>query len=618
MRGSDSRTRRVADHLAILLVRAFAAWTCLTHAFLLGGGSLDALIATYAVVLGVGAAFSIRWASRSRKASPSADAAVGVGLILLCAMGAAVALLTCRPNADDVIYASRAVYFLEHPHRPLDLTYHDLALPGISTVYPLTLGYSIELLWAAVSRLTSVPYLHVYHGLAAATGGALIPLAWFVVMSRFVGRSAHALLGATVISAYLCVDGSTFNTFGNLAFVRIWQGKALLLSVGVPLFVAFSMDWLRRPNVGTWLRLFTLSMAASGLTSTALFLLPLLAGLLGAATFFAEGVNRNSLRLVVGYGASLGYVAAIALIVRLSTTRAELAFIGEGFLAGNFRSQAMLMIGPTPITPVVFLAATAAALALLPRERRFLSGWLLTGFVLLLNPLVMPLVAEYATTANGYWRLFYALPFPLVLGLVAVRIAERSAPSDRSALAAAAGVLALAVAINLAAPGFTTLGSDRFALGPKLRPALQVEVEAIVAYAEPGSMLAPLPVSTVVPLYTSALPQIAVRGILGVHFAIQAGRPKLAEARLRAVGHVWHPNAPGRAEVERLLERGLRNVVFDRRAGPGPELQGRLEELGFRRNFSGRLYVLFSRPDDSLDGADGDSTIITPSLASAG
>ena len=601
----DTRTTRLAQGATVGLACAFAIWTVLAQLLLLTGGSLDALIAVAALAFLGAAALRIRHGARDARARAVPDPAVGLGLAVLCALGAGVALLACLPNGDDVIYASRAVYFLEHPGVPLDLEYHDLAFADFSTAYPLTLAYTLELLWAALSRVTPLSFLHVYHGVAPAVGGLLIPLGWFVLVSRFTSRSAHALLGAAAITAYLWVDGSTFNTFGSYAFLRIWQGKALLLSVGVPVFVAFSLDWLRRPGRDTWLRLFVVSVAASGFTSTALFLLPGLAGLLGAATLLAGGVDRRSLRRVIGYGAALAYPAAVAVIVRLSMARADFSYIGEAFFPGDYLGQVGLLVGPVPLTAIAFVGATGGALALAPpAERRFLGGWLLTAFVLLLNPVVTPFVIEYLTTANGYWRLFYTLPFPLMLGLFAAWLAQRRRAGDRAALSAAGSLLVLTGVLNLALPGATALGGQRFALGPKLHPLLQMEVEAIVAKATPGPMLAPIPASSVVPLYTSRLPQVVVRGLLLVHFSELAGRPGLAKRRIRAVRYVWHGDAPGRApEVERMLQRGVRNVVFDRRAGTHAALQPRLESLGFQLTHAGPRFLMFSRAPTQRFGA---------------
>jgi hypothetical protein len=500
---------------------------------------------------------------------------------------------------DDVNYAARAVWFLAHPDLPLDLAFHDHAFFESPLGYPLLLTYAGELFWAHLAWLLDVDFLDAYHRIAPFVGGALVPLAWALAIARFTQSARGAVLGAVAVCAYLGIDGVTHNGFGNYGFVRIWQGKVLLLALGVPLFTAFALDWLERPRRAAWLRVFLVAVSASGLSGTALFLLPLLALALGAGHLAARGAKRRPFLEVAGLGATLVHGAVLGLWLRASTNPADYRYLGfEVGFAESFLGQLTLVFPLAPPLAIVgFAVSTLACLALLRADRRrFLLGWLAGIVTLALNPLVMPLVVEHLSTYNAYWRIFYALPFPLTIGVAAALLAESRRLSSRGSVGVASLLVLSAAAANVLVPDPTTFGGLPFAPGGyKLRPGLYAELREIASHAAPGSMLAPYDVSSTLPLVSAAFPQTSVERYFLVHFARLEGRPEAAESRHRAALYVGGRSPTGLADVQRLIEEGLRNVVVVRWRSFEPALVRLLESRGFRRELGLPRLVLFAR-----------------------
>jgi len=589
------------EALLTAVCATFACWVLLAQGALLAGLSLRTLFLAFDALALVALAAGALWLRRRglRALRPGAAALALLALALVCGV---LSLGALRPEVDDVNYAARAIYFLAQPDLALDLAFHDHAFFAAPLEYPLLLTYTAELFWAHLAWLLRVPFLDVYHGLAPFLGGALVPLAWTLAVARFSGSARGAVLGAAAVSAYLLIDGVSHNGFGNYAFVRIWQGKVLLLALGVPLFAAFALDWLERPRPAAWLRLFLVAVCANGLTGTALFLLPLLALALGAGHLAARGVERRPLLEVVGLGAALAHGVGIGILLRLASDPADYRYLGfEVGFPETFLGQLALVFPPaTPIAIVAFAGSVVACLVWLPAERRrFLLGWLAGGIAFALNPLVMPLVVEQLTTPNAYWRVFYVLPFPLTLGAAAALLAERRRWSFRGMLAAAAVLAAGAAAANAFAPGPTTLGGLRFAPGSwKLRPGLADELRALASHAAPGPMLAPYDVSSTLPLVSSAFPQASVEGYFLVHFARREGRAEEAASRHRAALYVGGRSPTGLADVERLVDAGLRNVVVVRTRSFEPALGRLLQSRGFRRELGLERLVLFRRDDE--------------------
>jgi hypothetical protein len=591
------------EALLTAVCAVFACWVLLAQLALLAGLSLRALFLVFDTVAVAGLAAGGVWLRRRGlfRLRPRAE---GLGLLALALLCGFLSLAALRPEVDDVNYAARAVYFLAHPELPLDRAFHDHAFFEASLEYPLLLTYTAELFWAHLAWLLHLPFLDVYHRVAPFVGGALVPLAWTLAVARFTGSARGALLGAVAICAYLCVDGVSHNGFGNYAFVRIWHGKVLLLALGVPLFAAFALDWLERPRRAAWLRLLLGSVAADGLTSTALFLLPLLALALGAGHLAARGPSRRSLLELVGLGAALVHGVALGLFLRLEADPADYRYLGfEVGFPETFLGQLALVFPPAP--PIAIAACAVSVLAclrLLPVERRrLLLGWFGGILALALNPLVMPLVVEHLSTPNTYWRIFYALPFPLTLGVAAALLAKRWQLSPRTTLAVAGVLLLGAAAANVLVPGPTTFGGLPFAPGSyKLRPGIADELREIASHARPGSMLAPYDISSTLPLLSSDFPQASVEGYFLVHFARLEGMPDAARSRHRAALYVGGRSPTGLADVQQLVDDGLRNVVVVRARSFEPALVRLLQSHGFRRELGLQRLVLFHRADADL------------------
>jgi hypothetical protein len=518
-----------------------------------------------------------------------------------------VSLAAIRPEVDDVNYAARAVFFLTNLDRHLDLAFHDHAFFSEPLRYPLLLTYAAELFWAHVAWILRIEFLDAYHLIAPFLGGALIPLAWALAIDRFGVSSRGATFGALLVCAYLVVDGVSHNGFGNYAFARVWHGKVVLLAVLVPIFAAFAIDWLQRPRPSAWLKLFTVAVCGSGLSGTALFLLPLLALALGGGHLAARGPSRRTLLELVGLGSTLIQPVLLGISLRLSADPADYRYLGfeVGFPESFAGQLGMVFPASPPIALVAFAITGLITLVLLPSgRRRFLIGWMATITLVALNPLVMPLIVDHLATWNAYWRIFYVLPFPLCAGLAGALLCDRWLSTRRAVLVAGLLIVAGATLANTLAPGPTTLGGLRFEPGShKLRPGVLEEVREIAASAAPGSMLAPYEISTTLPLVSAAFPQVSVEGFFLAHFGRLQDRRREAESRHRAALFVGGRRSTGLEDVRGLLDQGLQNLVVVKRRADWPALARLLRQAGLTRVLTLDRFVLFRR----TRGAPGDA-----------
>ena len=174
---------------------AFAAWTVLCQISLEFGISfrtLSVLFSFTLILLAV--AFGPRFISKLRTSLQSLgrDQTLLIFAVMgMSTLGALLGLLPIRPDLDDVNYLSRVVYHLEHPNVPLDLNFHDFWILQTQMSSVLKLFQTWTFLCGYLAYLTNTTALDVYHLALPALGGALIPLSWFLVFSKFTRVSAH-------------------------------------------------------------------------------------------------------------------------------------------------------------------------------------------------------------------------------------------------------------------------------------------------------------------------------------------------------------------------------------------------------------------------------------------
>jgi hypothetical protein len=485
----------------------------------------------------------------------------------------------------------------------VDLLYHHIVAP-FPVGYKLLFVQTIDLLWGFVAQLLGLRVVDVYHVLLPAVGGFLIPLVWYGALRRWVKTRQSAVFGALLIVSYLCLDGQSDEGFGNFAFVRIWQGKALLLSVLLPLFVSWSLDFFRAMNGRNYSRLWLLGVVATGLTASSMPVLSLFGLTLAAGLLLKERFSAGAIWKVLLYGSSLGWLIVVSAYVLLTVKRGELNHLGFGTgFPDQFRGQFELVYSSA--TSFTFLSAlTSFVVAVLLAEsgpRRFLMGWLGSGLLLFLNPIAMPLISEHLTSYNIYWRLFYTMPFPLVLGLSGALAIERWFPGQvKPLIASAIAVVALVVGVTWTLPAFSVFGELPFAFAKtKVTRYAEAEVAQILAHTPPGAMLAPLRHRVLIPLYDASRTFPVIRNFAIFQAAVDAGHEELAWTRIWA-GRFVQGDAPDALKAfDAVIANGIRSVVLDLEVAQDPRAQLVLSMHGFEERFRERKYVVFVREPPS-------------------
>ncbi|GAA4225751.1 hypothetical protein GCM10022254_08350 [Actinomadura meridiana] len=463
----------------------------------------------------------------------------GTPLALLTGAGFAVAsLFIVNTDGDDAYFVSRSVATAATGEIPVkDVIFTPGTADAISGEPPVA---SIEVLAGAAARVLGVHAASFvwYLLLPAATFLAVWAL-WRLVRAWAPRRAA---LCFAVGAVYLLWSGTNRASLGSFHLLRMWQGKAVLVSVLIPLLLVYLTRWAERRTRGDLALLAAAGITAAGLTSSASFVVPLLVGA-AAVALIAAGRIRT------------GLLACVALVYPIGSGLAVAAFYGDTTVPGAVHdapgSYAWVLLEGT------LGVIAGCALWLSPwTARRGVPALLATGVAAALTLLIVPGVLEAAADLSGagqvLWRTMWIVPAPALIGLLAsVRF-----PAGRWGTA----VPAVALVVALVAGG-TPVWSESNGSLVASRPSWKVPPDTVgtarnvVALAGPGGLvLMPTGVMRVVPLMTVRTQAVNANGhylkLLPVPSRFIRDRQVLSDAVRRPSGH--KPDAP---EVAAALTR---------------------------------------------------------------
>ena len=541
-------------------------------------------------------------AERGRGLARVAPARGGELLVwILSAAAAALPLVSHRASPDDGYYVNVAVHAVDHPEAPLlrfDTLHGVPDLPAMYSVYRL---HSFELLGAALARLSGLSALEVFSWVLPVLFTLLLGLA-HAQLARLLAPERWRWL-FVVLLALLLLEAEVPQSFGSFAGFRMHQGKSALLFVALPLLVVHAAELARRPGARAWALLLATNVAAVGLSSTGLWLAPLVGGIaaLGAARWSARGARALGLSL-----AAAAYPVAMGLLhvqesldesaplrdtgagVQLVTTGNPVLTDGAELVAETWR----LVLGEGALALLALVALLGAwATCRDGLARRLALAFPLALLLLLLDPYVALRIARWVTGPQTYWRVLWAVPLPALVALV---LTARLAPGRLGRVLSIALPLALLPAVT-GARGFREpirwepLGLEAHVEGLEHAEAIAREVPA-------GShVLAPTYVGTcLLQLHGYSFPLVGQRNWLVVQEARLGGSE--GERRLRLLDYVLGVPQPQTLLTSAIHDYDLRAVCFTRGTVNTKAIRSTLEFLGFRQIHASATWETWARP----------------------
>jgi hypothetical protein len=457
---------------------------------------------------------------RSARADPSTELDAGpagrwtTAGVLAWAVGlGAYSLWTLRPNPDDLFYVNLSQWVATHGQFPVrDTLFSELAYPMAN--WPPIQSY--DGLMGVVARL-----LHAH---AATVEYAVPPLTTFLAVLALwrllrTWRVEHLLWVLSTALVFLLFDGTiSYASPGQLFVTRLWQGKIVLLCIVVPVLLVHALRYVERPSRARRVPLVLGGIAAVGLSTTSMFLVPTLA--LGA---MAPLFLRDRRRALVGFACLAGYpiagaVATFALGGRSADDfgtrrlyRFDAAWIGN---------QVLL----TDLVGFVAVLALLLGVLLVPHPAaRVTSGVLVffTGCVFI--PGAMRAAYDLTGLGPTLWRLSWATSMAALVGVLVVygggrllsRLAERlRRPTWRRWAVPVASIVAMSLLAGFGPPIWSPDTNT------EIRPPFHWQrsyssrhvTSEILAVAHPGDVvLAPESLSITIAVTTSDVKTVTPR-----------------------------------------------------------------------------------------------------------
>ncbi|MFP5346594.1 MAG: DUF6077 domain-containing protein [Actinomycetes bacterium] len=488
------------DLLVDLALGLLAAWTLAYHLGLLLSMPLLAVALVW-VALSAGV---VVWLTRGRPSVPSrgrrsAGRYVPVGLA--CAM-AVFSLLLTRPDADDIVYVGRSVAVRQLGLIPTrDTVFSAGVYPPVASGYPPVTSW--ETLLGAVARAAGLEAGTVVYLVATPVGAAVAVLALHrLLVSWRVSAPSLALVAALV---FILWGGADHASFGNLHVGRIWQGKVLFVAVVVPYLYAVGTDWLRSRSRRSLILMTGASVAGVGLTTSAFFVVPVVACVLGVVA-----VLRRDLRAAAGAAAVAVYPVTTALV---SVSVPGAPPLPDVSAPGSMQVVASVLGSGAVVVPaVVGLALGWLGARGVGRAVALLS---VLGTCAVLAPATLHTIDAATGAGLILWRLAWVAPLPALVGAaVSLLASARSSPAWRGLVA----VLAVGALVGTGLPLWSPKNAGAAITLPRWKvpePDLEAARQVVSVATSDGAshpVLAPTSTSFAVSLVSARVHPVVSRG----------------------------------------------------------------------------------------------------------
>jgi hypothetical protein len=520
----------------------------------------------------------------------------GALLALATAGGFAVASwFTVNPDGDDAYFVSRSVATATEGRIPAhDVIFSTHTTGPIAGEPPVS---SVEVLAGALARVVGMhPTSFLWYAVLPAVTFVAVWALWRLVR-EWAPRWAPACFGVAVV--YLLWSGVGQASLGSFHLLRMWQGKAMMVSIMVPLLYVYLTRWAERRTAGALALAAAAGTAAVGLSSSATLVVPLVT-VAAAGPLLLSGRVRTAAAACAAMVYPLGAGLAVVLL-----------------------HHDINVIGPFTDAPVsyswVLLSATlgvltGCALWLGSRTARpgvpaLVAGGVAGVATVLFLPGVLDLVADATGAAQVMWRTMWVVPAPALVGLLAaVRPPARllparlSSPGARGPLAAALPAALCAAMVAGGVPlwseenGTTVAGRPSWKITARDLATARAVLRAEAARGQdgPAVVLMPQQYMRVLPVLSTTDHAVNPNG----HYLRLLPAPRaLIDDRLMLSSLVTSPGAadPAAAEVRGALRRTGVTVACARRSDEdGLRL---LEAAGYGdRSRAGRLTCVFPGP----------------------
>jgi hypothetical protein len=253
-----------------------------------------------------------------------------------------------------------------------------------------------------------------------------------------------------------------------------------------------------------------------------------------------------------------------------------------------------LLVWPErPVTLLVWLIALVLFIMIVKAWRRtFIIVWIAATCILFVNPWSARLLIDYVTTPNIYWRMFYILPFPLIVGVGGsefLKLLGRVLKLRAVLIVAPIAVFSLlAYFVMLLDNYYAWMGIYPYKFYPQ-----QIEfAREVIEHSPPGTLLAPPEIGSIVPIFSADYRLISAHPEIVSLWMAAYDAPSEANLRIGAAQFVAG-DTQRRNDFLRILDQDIVEImVMTKPIYEELQSSDRLTAHGFDEHYNMDSYVL--------------------------
>ncbi len=427
-----------------------------------------------------------------------------LALVLAVAM-AVLSLAILRSNADDVYYVNLSQFVAANGTFPLrDSIFGNLEYP-MSSWPPMA---SYDGLAGTVAHLAGIRAAPVVYIVAPPITSFLSVLCLWRLLRAWRVKAVSVALTSGLV--FLLLDGIAQHSPGNLFVTRIYQAKIVFLCVMVPVLLVYALAYIERPTRSRLLRLFIGGVAAVGVTTSAIFLTPVIA--LAAS---APLLRRSPRKAGLAFAAMAAYPLAAGVVTKAVGGRSADSFNAIlRFEPAVFGRQ----IFDHGVIALIAIAAILLGTLLVPHQpARITTGLLALAVGITYLPGFTQLSFDVIGLGPTLWRMSWLLTIAALVGVAVSRVTQLL-PRRWLGVAgpAALAVLLLLVSDPIWAGSTTARWSAPFHL--QRNPDTVAMANRVIARSSPGDLvLAPEELAVTISVLTTRIHSVVPRAYFTVY-----------------------------------------------------------------------------------------------------
>lgn len=346
-----------------------------------------------------------------------------------------------RSDADDSFYVSNATAFQNS--EKLNLHDNSMGCPALGTfpTYDFQVWESLIAILSNCFHLEAVRVMHTY----------LLPILLVISASAYLylgqilfedKKKANLFYG--LLTIFHLFGGYAVYSEGSFLLSRLWQGKAVYLTVVLPIMIGFVLKSVKEKDNYLWLKLVFCILAGVALNPTSLYVF-------GFQMFFMLLIiailNRDINRLYQIIPAVI--ITAFFFLMLWLRSRQYSGSDGGSTIAGeSFVKNTFLSFwGTGRWYFILYLLAVILILKFGSLCAKIYMVYTpLSMFIIVWNPILGKYIAEIVRMVPTYWRTFWLLPVGTSLCYVCIMGVEKCKEAAwKKAIVVAIGILVLAV-----------------------------------------------------------------------------------------------------------------------------------------------------------------------------